>query len=149
MPLDCLPETCLTVTQIPMEHEMSIRVRYSETDAMGLLHHANYLTYFEIGRTELFRQQGGNYRTLEESGLYFVVASAKVQFKRPARYDDLLTLNTQIARQTPAKLQHSYQLRRDGELICTAETVIALVDGAGAVQRIPEDLIEMTTKRKK
>jgi len=132
-----------------MEHQMPIRVRYNETDAMGLLHHANYLVYFELGRTELFRQQGGNYRVLEESGLFFVVASATVQFKRPARYDDLLTLSTRIARQTAAKLQHEYQLSRDGELLCTGETVIACVNGDGAVQRIPEDLIEMTTKRKK
>ncbi|MEZ6130504.1 MAG: thioesterase family protein [Planctomycetaceae bacterium] len=137
------------MTQIPMEHEMTIRVRYSETDSMGLLHHANYPVYFEIGRTELFRQQGGNYRTLEECGLFFVVASLNVQFRRPARYDDLLTLKTRIDRKTPAKLVHHYEIRRDGDLLCTAETVLACVDATGRVQRIPEDLVEMTTKEKK
>ena len=79
-------------------HETTIRVRYSETDAMGLLHHSNYLTYFEVGRTELFRAQGGNYRRMEELGLYFVVVSIAVRFRRPARYDDVLTLRTTIKR---------------------------------------------------
>jgi acyl-CoA thioester hydrolase len=78
-------------------HTTQIRVRYSETDAMGFLHHSNYLCYFEIGRTELFRAQGGSYRRMEELGLYFVVAKIDVRFRRPARYDDLLTLKTEIS----------------------------------------------------
>jgi acyl-CoA thioester hydrolase len=96
-------------------HEVQIRVRYSETDSMGFLHHSNHLCYFEIGRTELFRAQGGNYRRMEELGLYFVVAKLEVRYRRPARYDELLTLVTEISRVTPAKLEHSYRLMR-GEL---------------------------------
>lgn len=136
------------MSQNLMEYSQQLRVRYSETDAMGLLHHANYLTYFEIGRTELFRQQGGSYRRLEELGLFFVVVSVNVQFKRPARYDDVLTLVTRIIKQSPAKIQHHYQLSRDGELLCTADTVVACVNGAGVVQRIPENLVELTTNQK-
>ncbi len=127
------------------EYSTQIRVRYSETDAMGLLHHSNYLTYFEIGRTELFRAQGGNYRRMEEIGLFFVVASINVRFKRPARYDDLLVVKTNIARQTPAKLQHHYELYRGAELLCVADSVIACVDSAGTVQRIPDDLLLRTS----
>lgn len=125
-------------------YSTEIRVRYSETDAMGLLHHSNYLTYFEIGRTELFRAQGGNYRRMEELGLYFVVASINVRFKKPARYDDVLLIDTEISRQTPAKLEHRYQLRRGDELLAEAESVIACVNGHGEVQRIPDDLLEKT-----
>lgn len=132
------------MTETIREHSVEIRVRYSETDAMGLLHHSNYLTYFEIGRTELFRSQGGSYRRMEEMQLFFVVASINVKFRRPARYDDVLRLTTSISRQTPAKLEHHYELYRDDELLCAADSVIACVDAEGVLQRIPEDLVEKT-----
>ena len=127
------------------EHSIQIRVRYSETDAMGFLHHSNYLSYFEVGRTELFRAQGGNYRRMEELGLYFVVARIEVRYRRPARYDDLLTLETAISRVTPAKLQHHYRILRGDELLTEADSVLACVNGQGEVQRIPEDLVGLTT----
>ena len=127
------------------EHSIQIRVRYSETDAMGFLHHSNYLSYFEVGRTELFRAQGGNYRRMEELGLYFVVARIEVRYRRPARYDDLLTIETAISRVTPAKLQHHYRILRGDELLTEADSVLACVNGQGEVQRIPEDLVGLTT----
>lgn len=126
------------------QHTIQIRVRYNETDAMGFLHHSNYLCYFEVGRTELFRAQGGSYRRMEELGLYFVVAKLEVRYRRPARYDDLLTLETSIARVTPAKLEHSYRLLRGDEVLAEANSVIACVNGKGEVQRIPEDLVGLT-----
>lgn len=130
------------------KHAVQIRVRYNETDAMGFLHHSNYLCYFEVGRTELFRAQGGNYRRMEEQGLYFVVARLEVRYRRPARYDDLLTLQTQISRVTPAKLEHSYRLMKGDETLAEASSVIACVNGTGEVQRIPEDLVAFTSQEK-
>lgn len=127
------------------KHSTEIRVRYNETDAMGFLHHSNYLCYFEVGRTELFRAQGGSYRRMEELKLYFVVARIDVRYRRPARYDDLLTLHTEIARVTPAKLEHSYRLYRGDELLAEANSVIACVNETGEVQRIPEDLVGLTS----
>lgn len=124
------------------QHETQIRVRYSETDKMGYLHHSHYLTYFEIGRTELYRAQGGNYRRMEENGLYFVVARMNVQYKSPARYDDLLTIRTTVTRITPAKLEHLYEVFRDGELITRAESLLACVDSRGVIQRIPTAIEE-------
>ena len=126
------------------QHTIEIRVRYSETDAMGLLHHSNYLTYFEVGRTELFRAQGGSYRRMEQLGLFFVVASIQVKFKRPATYDDVLSLTTSIKSQSPAKLIHEYHLRKGDELLTQAESVIACVDADGRVQPIPPDLPKLT-----
>ena len=120
------------------EHEIQIRVRYSETDAMGYLYHPNYFVYFEMGRTELLRSQGGNYRKMEEQGLLMVVINAECKYRKPARYDDVLTLKTRITRVTPAKLEHEYKLFRDGELLTEARTVLACVDRTGVVQRIPE-----------
>lgn len=125
-------------------HTTEIRVRYSETDAMGFLHHSNYLTYFEIGRTELFRAQGGSYRRMEELGLFLVVVRIDVRYRKPARYDDLLHLETRISRQTPARLEHTYQLLRGSEVLTEGNSTIACVDRSGMVQRIPDDLVALT-----
>lgn len=108
---------------------------------MGMVHHATYVNYFEIGRTELFRSQGGNYREFESRGLYFVVVSLECQYIEPARYDDLLSVRTRLARMTPAKLQHEYEVSRDGRPLVTGRTVLACVDQQGRVQRITEQLL--------
>ena len=121
-------------------HELTIRVRYCETDAQGFVHHSNYFNYFEMGRTELFRAQGGDYRALEEAGLFFVVAELRCRYHKPSRYDDVLTLRTAIKRLSQAKLEHEYRLYRGGELLATAHSVLACVDRNGNVQRIPEVL---------
>ena len=120
------------------EHEIELRVRYQETDPMGFLHHAFYFTYFEIGRTELLRASGGNYRQMEEQGMLVVVVRAECRFHRPARYDDILRLRTTIARVTPAKIEHEYQLFRREELLATGRVTLAVIDREGKVQRVPE-----------
>ena len=120
------------------EHEIQLRVRYQETDPMGFLHHANYFTYFEIGRTELLRAAGGNYRQMEEDGLLVVVVKAECRFRRPARYDDLLTLRTTIAQVSMAKIEHEYELSRDGQSLATGHVTLAVVDRSGKVQPVPE-----------
>ncbi len=124
------------------EHEISIRVRYCETDAMGYLHHANFATYYEIGRTELLRAQGGNYRDVEESGLFLVVVKLVCNYHAPARYDDLLTLQTKVDQISAVKIEHSYRLLRDTLLLATASSVLACVDREGKIQRLPESLSE-------
>lgn len=121
-----------------LEDTIEIRVRYCETDAMGFLHHGNFVNYFEMGRTELLRAQGGTYRAIEESGLFFVVVKLECQYKSPARYDDLLQLITKVERVSPAKIEHSYRLFRDSQLLATASTILACVDRQGRVQRVPE-----------
>ncbi|MCE5267857.1 MAG: acyl-CoA thioesterase [Planctomycetaceae bacterium] len=120
------------------QHEIELRVRYQETDAMGFLHHANYFTYFEIGRTELLRAAGGNYRQMEADGLLIVVVKAECRFRRPARYDDVLRLRTTIVRVTTAKIEHRYELFRDQELLATGLTTLAVIDRSGRVQLVPE-----------
>lgn len=120
------------------EHEIEIRVRYQETDPMGFLHHAYYFTYFEIGRTELLRASGGNYRRMEEEGTLVVVVRAECRFHRPARYDDLLRLRTTIARISAAKIEHEYHLFRGDELLATGRVTMAMLDRQGQVQPIPD-----------
>jgi len=124
------------------QHEIPIRVRYSETDAMGYLHHANYLSYFEVGRTELFRAQGGDYRALEAQGFFFVVVKIECRYQQPARYDDVLTLRTTLSRVSPAKLEHTYEVFRDGQLLARADSVLACVDREGRVRRIADAVPE-------
>src|SRR5262249_40084264 len=80
--------------RVMLSGEITIRVRYAETDRMGLLHHANYLVYFEQGRIELLRSQGGSYKDLEDQGFLMVLTKIEVRYRRPVHYDDLLTLRT-------------------------------------------------------
>jgi acyl-CoA thioester hydrolase len=117
--------------------EITIRVRYAETDRMGLLHHANYLVYFEQGRTELLRARGLSYRDLEDQGYLLVLTRVQVRYRSPARYDDLLTLRTTLTRTTLVKLEHRYELLRDGVLLAEGETTLGCVDRGGKVQPLP------------
>jgi acyl-CoA thioester hydrolase len=118
--------------------EITIRVRYAETDRMGLLHHANYLVYFEQGRTELLRSLGFTYKDLEDKGFLLVLTRAEVRYRSPARYDDVLTLRTTVTRTTAVRIEHKYELLRDGTLIAEGETTLASVDREGRVQALPE-----------
>jgi acyl-CoA thioester hydrolase len=120
--------------------EITIRVRYAETDRMGLLHHANYLVYFEQGRTELLRSQGLAYKDLEDQGILLVLTRAQVRYKSPVYYDDLLTLQTTVVRTTLVKIEHHYKLFRDRRLLAEGETTLGCVDREGRVQQLPESL---------
>lgn len=122
------------------EHEIEIRVRYPECDPGGFLHHSRAFIYFEMGRTELLRASGGNYRRLEESGLYAVVVHAECRYLKPARYDDLLRLRTIVRRVTGVKIEHEYLLYREGALLCRGRVVLAIVDAEGRIQPIPEEM---------
>ena len=120
--------------------EIAIRVRYAETDRMGLLHHANYLVYFEQGRTELLRSQGLAYKDLEDQGFLLVLTRLQVRYRRPARYDDVLTLRTIVERTSMVKIEHRYELLRDGELLAEGETTLGCIDREGRPQILPEIL---------
>lgn len=124
--------------------EIEIRVRYVETDPMGLLHHAHYFTYFEMGRTELLRSQGWSYREIEQRGYFMVVVKIACRFRRPARYDDVLTLRTRVTRATRARIEHRYELWRGGTLLAEAESTLACIDREGKLQLIPEEMTNGT-----
>ena len=121
-----------------MTGETQIRVRYAETDRMGLLHHANYLVYFEQARTELLRQNGLSYKDLEDQGFLLVIVAVEVKFKSPARYDDVLTIRTSVIRTTPVRIEHKYEVSCDGRAVAEGKTVLACVDRAGKLQALPD-----------
>jgi len=128
------------MSEHPTSHEMEIRVRYAECDPMGYVHHSRYFVYFEMARTELLRRSGVRYRDMEERGFMFVVAKLACRFRRPAHYDDRLTLKIRITRTTRVRIEHEYELYRDGVLLCEANTVLACVDRRGHIMPIPDDI---------
>jgi acyl-CoA thioester hydrolase len=125
-----------------MEHtcETTVRVRYAETDRMGLLHHANYFVYFEMARTEMLRQRGISYRDVEDAGHFLVIVDIGCKFRRPAHYDDVLTVRTKVARVTHVKIVHHYEVLRDGVLLAEGHSTLACVDREGRPQALPETL---------
>jgi acyl-CoA thioester hydrolase len=107
-------------------HQHTIRVRYQETDQMGVVYHANYLNWFELGRTELIREMGFPYSAIEQAGLMLPVVHAEVSFHKPAKYDDMVTVYTRIESYTRVRLEMSYRVYRgteqEGELLVTGLT---------------------------
>ena len=117
--------------------ETTIRVRYAETDRMGLLHHANYAIYFEAARTEMLRKRGWSYRDIEDAGHFLVIIELGCKFKKPAYYDDMLTIKTFVDKVTHVKLVHRYEVRRDGLLLAEGHSTLACVDKTGRPQALP------------
>jgi len=122
-------------------HETLLRVRYAETDKMGIVYYANYLVWFEIGRTEYCRARGFSYRDMEESDAAFlVVAEAYCRYKCPAYYDDELLVRTHITELRRRSLRFGYEIVRisDGKTISEGETGHVVTDMNGRVRTFPE-----------
>lgn len=120
---------------------LPIRVRYAECDPMQIAHHGSYPIWLEMGRTELLRVQGANYRDCEARGIFFAVARMSLRYKKPARYDDELELLTVGLPCAGVKVDHRYELRRGEELLLTAETTIVCVTSEGKAVRVPKGLL--------
>ena len=111
------------------EHEVTIRVRYSETDQMGVVYHGSYVPYFEIGRVEWLRNKGISYKLLEESGIALPIVSMHLNYKKPARYDDLLTVRTKFKSYSAVKIEFDCELWSEkNELLTTAHFILVFVD---------------------
>ncbi|GIW98655.1 MAG: acyl-CoA thioesterase [Pirellulaceae bacterium] len=123
-----------------LEHTIEIRVRYSETDAQGRVHHAQYLNYFERGRVELLRAMGHSYRDLEATGLMLVVSEMHVKYLGAAQFDDLLRLTTTVTRTRGTRIDHAYRIAladQPEQPIVEATSVIACIDRSGKVRPLP------------
>src|SRR5437868_1609434 len=120
--------------------DTTIRVRYAETDRMGLLHHANYLVYFEQARTELLRSQGYTYKDLEDQGFLLVLTKVEVRYRRPALYDDLLTIRTIVERTTAVRIDHRYEVIRENTVLAEGSSTLACIDREGRPQALPDFL---------
>lgn len=123
------------------EHEITFRVRYSETDAQARVYHAHYISYFEVGRTELCRASGLDYKRMEQEGLFFVVTEVTCRYRGSAGYDDVLQLTTRVVKTKGARITHEYALFRGEALLAEGQSTIALVNREGNVQRLPDWLL--------
>ena len=119
---------------------VEVRVRYAECDAMGFLHHAKYWEYFEEARTELLRRRGVRYRDLEEQGVFFVVYKAACTYLAPIRYDDVVAVTARVERITRTRVDHRYEIHREGALTCEASTTLACVGRDGRPILMPDAL---------
>ena len=107
-------------------NEFRLRVTYADTDQMGVVYYANYLKYFEIGRTEYVRDLGATYKALEEEGVFLAVSEAYCRFRAPARYDELVTVRTWVSRLRPTRIDFSHEVvGESGALLTQGKTILA------------------------
>jgi acyl-CoA thioester hydrolase len=124
-------------------NKLNIRIPYADTDKMSVVYHANYLKYFEMGRTELMRQIGFTYDEMEKQGFYFPVVNAQCNYRAPAHYDDLITVETTISELKNVTITFSYKIKCQDKLLVTGSTKHPLVNYAFKPTRIPQNLKEL------
>ena len=122
----------------------SFRVRYGETDKMGVVYHGNYAQYLEMGRVEWLRALGISYRSMEENGIMLPVVSLQLEYKKSAYYDDLLTVKTKLVKTPTVKIEFDYQIVNENQdLLVKANTVLAFMDmKTGKPTRCPKYILE-------
>jgi len=132
------------------EHQIEVRVRYSETDQMGVVYHGNYIPYFEIGRVEWLRNKGVSYKTMEENGIALPIVSMTLNYKKPAHYDELLTVKTKFKSQTSVKIEFDCEIWNEkSELLTTAHFILVFVDVKTGRPIVPPDYINDLLKELK
>lgn len=122
-----------------MTFRTEIRVRYPETDAMGVVHHTNHLIWFEIGRTEFLRARGVSYADLEKEEVFLPVIEVSCRYHHPVYYDELLWVHTEVREVRSARVRFSYRITRqeDGKLVATGSTLHASLNGNRIPTRLP------------
>ena len=130
---------------MPCSSVSTVRVRYAETDKMGVVYYANYFVWFEVARTDLLRTMGWSYREMEQAGVSLPVIEAHCEYLRPARYDDELDVKTEGRMLSPVRMEFLYEVvHREGRLTAASgRTVHAALDRAGRPCRLPERVREV------
>jgi acyl-CoA thioester hydrolase len=128
-----------------MEHEIQVRVRYSETDQMGVVYHGSYIPFFEMGRVEWLRSRGVSYKSLEESGIALPIVSMTLNYKKPARYDDLLTIKTKFKKYSSVKIEFDCEIwSEQNDLLTTAHFILVFVNmKTGRPMVPPTEILEI------
>lgn len=123
-------------------HRVEVRVRYGETDQMGVVYHGSYVPYFEIGRVEWLRNKGVSYKALEESGVALPIVSMHLNYKKPARYDDLLFITTTLTKYSGVKIEFDCEIRSESEeLLTTAHFILVFLDIKNGKPIVPPQFI--------
>jgi acyl-CoA thioester hydrolase len=124
-----------------MSDRIEVRVRYAETDKMGYVYYANYLEYFEMARTEYIRERGKSYRQVEREGYLLPVTEAWTKYFKPAGYDDLLTIETEVSSVGRASMEFHYIVKNEGgETLAEGRTKHAFINKKGKITQLPEDI---------
>lgn len=124
-----------------MTDAITVRVRYAETDTMGYVYYAKYLEYFEMGRTEFIRSRGKSYQEIEKDGFLLPVREVWTRYKKPARYDEVLTVETSVNDVGKASIEFSYLIKNErGEVLTEGKTKHALISREGKIVPIPEHI---------
>jgi len=126
-------------------HTTTVRVRYAETDKMGLAYNGHYLAWFEVGRTEFLREMGFSYRETEEAGYMLPLIEAGIKYVKPARYDDVLTIRSHIGSKPGIRLRINYDILRDSELLATGFTEHVFTDFSLCPKRPPKYIRDLIT----
>lgn len=129
----------------PAATSVEVRVRYAETDQMGVAHHANYLIWCELARTRYLADRGASYRELEEAGLRFPVIAVQVRYRAPARFDDLVRIQCWVREIASRRVEFGYAVDRpsDDRLLATARTSLIALDSHHALTTIPEPVRDL------
>ncbi len=147
-------QSCRPDAPVPTSGSVTVRIRYNECDPMGVAHHASYAPWLEIGRTELLRDVGASYATMERDGVFLVVTKLELRYRRPLRYDDLIEVRTSVVGTSRIKIRHAYELvllerggqapdpadpatPRDG-IVSVATSELACVGPDGKPRELPE-----------
>ena len=136
------------MTKSPFYCETQLRVRYGETDKMGIVYHGNYAQYFEIGRTEWLRNFGISYKKMEDDGIMLPVISLSINYKRSARYDDLIKVKTELKNLPTAKIEFDYEITNENdEILTTGNSVLVFMDIAkNRPTRCPQYILDQLQK---
>lgn len=126
-----------------MEVEVSLRVRYGETDKMGVVYYGRYLDWFEVGRTEFCRNLGLPYSEFEKKGIFMPAVEAWCRYKAPAFYDDLITLKVKVEEIKDYSVVFSYRVERDGKLIALGKTKHCFVNKDGKMVKVPQEFLSV------
>lgn len=129
-----------------VKHEQAkVRVIYGDTDQMGVVYYANYFRFFELSRNEFFRAKGGNYRDVEKEGFGLPVVSAHCDYKRPAKYDDVLVIDVHVSELKRASMRFEYVVTReaDGVVLATGHTVHACIGPSGKPTGLPQSVVKL------
>jgi acyl-CoA thioester hydrolase len=129
----------------PAESRYVVRVRFGETDLMGIVHHAAYLSYFEAGRVEFLHRRGIEYTDWASRGMHLPVVEARLRYRKTARFDERLLVDTRLGEVTRVTLRFDYRVLREGseELVAEGHTLLACVDDGHVPRRIPADVAEV------
>lgn len=121
----------------------TLRVRYGETDKMGIVYYGNYATYLEQGRTEWLRDMGFSYKWMEDNGIHLPVVELNIKYKAPARYDDVLTITTSLKKIPTYRIDFIYEIHnQEGQLLLTGETSLVFVNSiTNKLQKAPDYLV--------